>query len=395
LTIVRDIGTRRAWVVLNQKMMHVEQQTKSSTAGQVCLSDEPMKVFLTSAPSANTQTPELKLTMLIEEDATVDHLTLEPPPGLEHVRPLDQTIQRGSVVLFYGLALTKSLNGACGVVNRWHVKKQLWVVAMADGSEVVAKADNLRVVVQNTPAVSYPLITPASAVNPGIFGAAGTNHQGMMLHGGAPQHFGTSKVSSEPAKGQQAKHSSRSTAPFSSPKWRSTLSTISDSTSIGDSSSDEEEACSTQTTVMMRGIPNSFTRDALVDLLDSQGFAGCCNLVYMPIDMQTEAACGYASVTLFTHSDAERLRSHFEGFADWPMVSDKVCWTSWSQVDGLLVNVERYRNIPAQHESVPDQFKPVLFNKFGKRVPFPSPTKKIIPTRVATSAKTSTKLSTN
>jgi hypothetical protein len=170
---------------------------------------------------------------------------------------------------------------------------------------------------------------------------------------------------------------------------------MSDSTSIGDSSSDEEETDSTRTTVMMRGIPNSFTRDALVELLDSQGFGGCCNVVYLPIDIQTGAACGYASITLFTQGDAERLRNHFEGFTAWPMVSDKVCWTSWSQLDGLLAHVGRYRNSPVLHESVPDNFKPVLFNKFGKRVPFPSPTKKIMPTRGATSTTTSTSPSTN
>jgi hypothetical protein len=137
---------------------------------------------------------------------------------------------------------------------------------------------------------------------------------------------------------------------------------------------------------MMRNTPNNMTRDALVELLDAHGFGGCYDLVYLPMDFQTEAGLGYAFINLFTQDEAERILQYFEGFADWGVVSDKVCKMTWSDLDGLQGHVDRYRNSPVQHESVPDKFKPALFNKDGERVPFPAPTKKIRAPRFKTLA---------
>jgi hypothetical protein len=156
---------------------------------------------------------------------------------------------------------------------------------------------------------------------------------------------------------------------------------FSDSTSIPSSCGDETDGSSTSkqnmqlppkkfSTVMIRGVPNGFTRDMLVKLLDAHGFAGCYGFLYLPIDFQKDVACGYAIVQLFTYSDARRLREHFQKFAGWPKCSAKLC-------DHFLANVDRYRNIPAQHESVPDKFKPALFNEDGDRIPFPPPTNTI------------------
>jgi hypothetical protein len=285
------------------------------------------------------------------------------------------------------------------------VKKQLWVVAMSDGTEVVAKAANLQVVVEKSPASGYPPNMPSSPCYVpemiGYTGAASMKPQGMMIQS-TPQHSCIGLQFDETPQGQQTKRIYAAPLPWRVAQTNVASCSYSDgSTSIGDSSSEGEgEAHATQaiarTTVMMRGIPNSFTRDMLIELLESQGFGGCFNLVCLPIDIQTEVACGYATITLFTHGDAERFRIHFEGFTDWPMVSDKVCRTSWSQIDGLLAHVERHRNSPLQHKSVPDRFKPVLFNKFGKRVPFPPPKKNISPPRFAATATTRpTKSATN
>jgi hypothetical protein len=59
------------------------------------------------------------------------------------------------------------------------------------------------------------------------------------------------------------------------------------------------------------------------------------------------------------------------------MQSEKVAAVTWSDaMQGLDEHVERYRDCPVMHESIPDEFKPLLF-KDGVRVPFPKPTKKI------------------
>jgi len=83
------------------------------------------------------------------------------------------------------------------------------------------------------------------------------------------------------------------------------------------------------------------------------------------------------SSLLTTSQDAKAFSTHFTGFTRWNMQSEKVCQVVWSDaMQGLDQHVERYRDCPVMHESIPDEFKPVLF-KDGVRVLFPEPTKKI------------------
>jgi len=130
------------------------------------------------------------------------------------------------------------------------------------------------------------------------------------------------------------------------------------------------------TTVMMRNIPNNFNRDFLIELINSAGFSNTYDLVYLPVDFKSRVGLGYAFVNFERHADAEQFRTHFDGFENWSVQSKKVCKVSWSDaLQGLEDNIERYRNCPVMHDSVPDEFKPVLFQN-GKRIPFPAPTKK-------------------
>lgn len=132
-----------------------------------------------------------------------------------------------------------------------------------------------------------------------------------------------------------------------------------------------------QTTVILRNIPSDLTRTLLLDLLDVNGFHGQYDFVYVPMDFKTSAALGYGFVNLVNCEQAERVLQEFDGFARWPAASEKVCSTSWSTPhQGLATHIERYRNSPVLHTSVPDEFKPVVFQA-GCRVAFPPPTKNI------------------
>lgn len=139
------------------------------------------------------------------------------------------------------------------------------------------------------------------------------------------------------------------------------------------SSSDEEF-----TTLMLRNLPNQYTRDMFVEMLNFEGFAGKFNFVYLPVDFKTHAGLGYAFVDLINPQETNRMRQHFEGFSRWTVRSEKVCSVSWSHPEqqGLATHVERYRNSPVMHSCVPDPWKPALFNG-GQRVPFPAPTRKL------------------
>eukprot|EP00913_Durusdinium_trenchii_P000434 g397.t1 len=102
-----------------------------------------------------------------------------------------------------------------------------------------------------------------------------------------------------------------------------------------------------RTTVMLRNLPNNYTREMFLQLLDEQGMKGL-----------------YDFVT-------------FHGFSDWALPTAKVCEVRWSGPhQGLRAHVDRYRNSPVMHKSVPDDYKPMIF-KDGVRKAFPRPTKKV------------------
>jgi len=136
------------------------------------------------------------------------------------------------------------------------------------------------------------------------------------------------------------------------------------------------------TTVMMRNIPNNYTRTRLLDLLNSEGFLGAYDFLYLPMDFQTEVGLGYAFINLVNHNVATRFHDYFQGFSSWSLQSDKVCQMSWSDIhQGLQAHIDRYLNSPVMHDSVPDRFKPVLFTR-GVSITFPKPTAIIRPPRL-------------
>lgn len=137
-----------------------------------------------------------------------------------------------------------------------------------------------------------------------------------------------------------------------------------------------------RTTLMLRNLPNSYNRAALLTMLDSEGFQGKYSFVYLPTDFNNFAGFGYAFVGLETHACAEAAKRHFQGFAKWKVPSQKTCDVAWSgEVQGNKAYVDKYRNSPVMHDSVPDEYKPALFAN-GVRVAFPAPTKRIRPPRV-------------
>jgi hypothetical protein len=137
-----------------------------------------------------------------------------------------------------------------------------------------------------------------------------------------------------------------------------------------------------RTTLMLRNLPNNYTRTAVLDMLDSEGFAGTYCFVYVPTDFKNFTGFGYAFVGFCTHDDAARAKRHYQGFNRWKVPSQKTCDVAWSgPVQGLEQHTERYRNSPVMHPGVPDEYKPAVFVN-GVRAPFPAPTKRIRPPRL-------------
>lgn len=136
-----------------------------------------------------------------------------------------------------------------------------------------------------------------------------------------------------------------------------------------------------RTTVMLRNIPNNYTREKFLSLLDQVGLAGFYDFAYLPVDFRTGAALGYAYVNAVDHPAARKVWRALDGFVRWGMPSRKCCSVSWSDPhQGLAANIERYRNSPLMHATVPDEYKPAIFEK-GVRIVYPSPTKTVRPPR--------------
>jgi len=138
------------------------------------------------------------------------------------------------------------------------------------------------------------------------------------------------------------------------------------------------------TTVMLRHIPNRYTSAQLVELLDAKGFKAKYDFVYLPIDFQNKVNLGYCFVNLLSHEWALRFQQEFEGFKEWLFDSVKASEVSWAHPhQGLNEHIERYRNSPVMHPSMPSEYKPLIFND-GVQIPFPAPTRTIKAPKVRT-----------
>jgi len=143
------------------------------------------------------------------------------------------------------------------------------------------------------------------------------------------------------------------------------------------SANDVQTRNNSQANIILRNIPNRFTRDMLVNLLDKEGFRTCYEFVYLPCDFQSGFSLGYAFVVMLTREDAKRAIAHFQGYHDWKLATSKVCETGWGKdCADLHWHLERYRNSSVMHPSVAEMFRPAFFRD-GVQVPFPPPTRKI------------------
>jgi hypothetical protein len=123
-----------------------------------------------------------------------------------------------------------------------------------------------------------------------------------------------------------------------------------------------------RTTLVLHKLPKTMTRTVLLEKLDMAGLKGLYDLVYLPMDFKKGMKCfGYAIINFVDHERAEQANSHFGANTDWS-----------ESHQGLVELIQRYRDSPIMHPSMPDASKPIMFSN-GLVAPFPSPTKEIEP----------------
>jgi RNA recognition motif-containing protein len=132
---------------------------------------------------------------------------------------------------------------------------------------------------------------------------------------------------------------------------------------------------------MIKNVPGNYNRELLLELVDSAGFAERYDFVYCPKDFKKGASLGYAFVNMLSANDAQNIISCLDGYRWKHYTGHKVCEMAYGDpLQGREEYIGRYRNSPVMHESVPDDYKPVLFAN-GHQMPLPPPTKRISPPR--------------
>eukprot|EP00928_Gymnodinium_smaydae_P066283 TRINITY_DN4931_c4_g1_i1.p1 TRINITY_DN4931_c4_g1~~TRINITY_DN4931_c4_g1_i1.p1 ORF type:complete len:384 (+),score=58.94 TRINITY_DN4931_c4_g1_i1:53-1204(+) len=136
-----------------------------------------------------------------------------------------------------------------------------------------------------------------------------------------------------------------------------------------------------RTTVMLMNVPLRYKSSKLMHDFDSEGFAGMYDFIYVPM-AAARSSKGYAFVNWVNPSIAQQFLSAFNGFSRWSITSKNVCQTVWAkQHQGLQANIDRYRNSTVLGKTLPDEYKPRIFND-GREMPFPPPVRKpCAPTR--------------
>lgn len=133
-------------------------------------------------------------------------------------------------------------------------------------------------------------------------------------------------------------------------------------------------AVASYTTVMLRNIPNRYTRDMLVERLN-QGYSGEFDFVYLPIDFNSKCNVGYAFINFRTPTACQTFMNEFHGNKTKTVLpgfsSNKICEVSFARVQGRDENMENLRDekfIEKLTES-PD-WQPLFWDDKGEEVPF-------------------------
>jgi hypothetical protein len=126
-----------------------------------------------------------------------------------------------------------------------------------------------------------------------------------------------------------------------------------------------DTSTSEPTTICFRNIPNFYNRAMVLELVNSNGFEGTYDFVYVPHSFKrlpVLVTLGYFFVNFASHEVALRAWERFAGFKDWVKHSDKIMDATWaSNTQGQKACSERFQNSRVMNNSVPSECKPALF----------------------------------
>jgi len=97
-----------------------------------------------------------------------------------------------------------------------------------------------------------------------------------------------------------------------------------------------------KTTVMLRNLPNKYSQQMLLEELNTSGFLGTFDFLYLPIDPETNANRGYCFINFTDPSFAWTLKLAYEGRKMGRFNSDKVVSVAPAALQGFEANFAHY-----------------------------------------------------
>lgn len=128
-------------------------------------------------------------------------------------------------------------------------------------------------------------------------------------------------------------------------------------------------------TVMLRNIPNKYTRTMLLERLEQLNFKGGIDFLYMPIDFANKCNVGYAFVNFRDPYQIPRFLEVFHAVESKTCLpgfnSSKVCEVTAARVQGLNANVAHIRDSTAMRQLANHpEWQPLVFDENGESIPF-------------------------
>jgi RNA recognition motif-containing protein len=114
----------------------------------------------------------------------------------------------------------------------------------------------------------------------------------------------------------------------------SLLDEVEQDSAIGETSAN----ASLPTSVMLRNIPNKYTRAMLIDSLKDEDFdvSKHCNNLYLPMDTGSGCNLGFCFLNFHTHDKATEFMKQMEGVRLPSAGSRKVCSVVWANRQGVF-----------------------------------------------------------
>eukprot|EP00928_Gymnodinium_smaydae_P060294 TRINITY_DN4390_c2_g2_i1.p1 TRINITY_DN4390_c2_g2~~TRINITY_DN4390_c2_g2_i1.p1 ORF type:complete len:457 (-),score=97.00 TRINITY_DN4390_c2_g2_i1:102-1364(-) len=122
------------------------------------------------------------------------------------------------------------------------------------------------------------------------------------------------------------------------------------------------------TTLMLRNIPNKYTQNTLMQEINDNGFQGCYDFFYLPMDIHNRSNVGYAFINFEFPEDAKRFQDAFVEHRFQRFHSRKIGSVCVAHVQGLAANLSHFEN-RAVTQARNDQYRPVVL-KGDRRLQF-------------------------